>query len=95
MECGLNDVCDFVRGSKVSDRSTLSYPSMEIVEGHVAYESNKSWKEPKSLSLYLEKNHQDSCQTRNIPTELGINETYVFIMLSLRYEEVLKTVILP
>lgn len=31
-----------------------------------------------------------SCQTRNIPIELGINETYVFIMLSLRYGEVLK-----
>lgn len=69
--------------------------SMEMVEGHVADENNKSWKEPKSLSLYLEENHQESYQTRNVPIELGINETYVFIMLSLRYGEVLKTVILP
>lgn len=68
---------------------------MEIVEGHVADESNKSWKEPKSLSLYLEENHQKSCQTRNIPVELGINETYIFIMLSLRYGKVLRIVIQP
>lgn len=36
---------------------TFPYPSMKIVEGHAVDASNKSWKETKSLSLYLEKSH--------------------------------------
>lgn len=74
MQCGLNDVCYFGRGS-------FSYPSIEIVEGHVADESNKNWKKAKSPSLYLEENHQESCQSRTIPIELDIDKTYIYYVV--------------